>query len=312
MGKAVVIGATGHIGSWLTPALAAEGYEVIAYSRRGGSSYTDDRPEWKQVEKRKADRSEAIREAAGMDDLDVICDLLPFTVEDAKELVDAVYAGGRHKSTRLISIGSIWIYSEKYCVPVTEEHPRTGADEYGRNKALIEAYLMNEYREHALPVTILHPGHICGPGWIPVGPTGNLDPQVIRTIRSGGRILLPELGQATLHHVHAEDIARLAVACLHNDASIGEMFHITCPQAITLTGFAKMLYRHYGTEPDIRYVPFREFLDSMTPEYAAESAEHIDRSPACSMEKAKRILGYSPLHTEEDTLLESLDSLDIC
>jgi nucleoside-diphosphate-sugar epimerase len=260
------------------------------------------------VEQVHCSREEGIAIAAGLQP-DVICDLLPYTAADASALVDCLRAEGIAEHVRIISIGSIWIYDQKLEVPVTEEHPRTATDVYGRGKIEIERYLLNEHRNNGLRVTILHPGHICGSGWMPVGPLGNRDPQVIRDIIAGRPILLPDRGQATLHHVHSEDIARLTLACLNSDRSVGESFHSVCETALTLFGFAEGAYRHFGQTPAEEFVSYSEFLSRIPKEHAADSAEHIDHSPMASMAKAKALLGFTPKHSAMDTVLEAIDSI---
>ena len=47
------------------------------------------------------------------------------------------------------------------------------------------------------------PGHIVGPGWTPINPAGNLNLGVFEALAAGREIQLPDLGLATLHHVHA-------------------------------------------------------------------------------------------------------------
>ena len=51
MKKAVVIGAYGHIGSYMVPALYDAGYEVTVISRGTRESYTAEHPAWQHVNK---------------------------------------------------------------------------------------------------------------------------------------------------------------------------------------------------------------------------------------------------------------------
>ncbi|MEO9013240.1 MAG: hypothetical protein ABI266_08470 [Ginsengibacter sp.] len=37
-------------------------------------------------------------------------------------------------------------------------------------------FLLTLSKEKNFPVTILHPGHITGPGWLPINPAGNPQP----------------------------------------------------------------------------------------------------------------------------------------
>lgn len=311
MKKAYVIGATGHVGCYMVPALVDAGYEVVAVSRGMSEPYTKNMPQWSKVKRVAATRAEAI-EMIAKDHPDVVCDLICYSAADAKLMCDSLYNTPGNENVRLIVIGSVWIVQEKYYVPVDENHPRNAKDPYGRGKVEMSAYLQKECKEKGLKMTILHPGHVCGEGWMPVGPQGTRDPQVIRDIMNGREIKLPDpYGQATLHHVHSADIASLAIACLENDKSIGEEFFITCPDTITLYGFAMKLYERYGQEPNIKFAPYGEIRDELSGDNQFEYLEHIDRSPCASMEKAKRILGFVPKYDEWTTLTQSIDSMNI-
>ena len=57
-------------------------------------------------------------------------------------------------------------------------------------------------------MALLHPGHIVGPGWVPVNPAGNLELSVFERLVTGQELALPNLGMETLHHVHADDVAQ--------------------------------------------------------------------------------------------------------
>src|SRR5262245_23347819 len=94
MGRVVVIGATGHIGSYLVPRLVGAGHEVIAVSR-GEREPNHEAVEWRSTERVNADRS--AEEVAGtfgrrIADLraDVVVDLICFTPASAQHLVDAL------------------------------------------------------------------------------------------------------------------------------------------------------------------------------------------------------------------------------
>ncbi len=59
-----------------------------------------------------------------------------------------------------------------------------------------------------------HPGHIVGPGWIPINPAGHLNPEVFTRLAHGQEVVLPNLGMETLHHVHADDVAQSFTAAM--------------------------------------------------------------------------------------------------
>ena len=86
-------------------------------------------------------------------------------------------------------------------VPTTEDEPRRPFGEYGLRKAAIESYLIDQTRRGRLACTILHPGHLVGPGWAPINPAGNFNVKVFDDLAGGRLVRLPNLGTETLHHV---------------------------------------------------------------------------------------------------------------
>lgn len=67
--------------------------------------------------------------------------------------------------------------------------------------------------------------------------------------------MLPNFGMETIHHVHAEDVARLfTLAVTHKENALGEKFYAVSGGSITLYGYACLLYRHYGMEPKIDFL----------------------------------------------------------
>ena len=184
MRRVVVIGATGHIGTYLVPRLVRAGYEVVALSRGGRAPYHD-APEWGSVERFVADRD--AEDADGtfgkrIADLrpDAVVDLICFTPASARQLVDAL----RPARPLLLHCGTIWVHGPVARVPVTEDEPRTAYGEYGTGKAAIEALLHRETIAGGVPSVVLHPGHISGP-WPVITPAGNLDLDVWRRLASG-------------------------------------------------------------------------------------------------------------------------------
>jgi nucleoside-diphosphate-sugar epimerase len=176
MSRVVVIGATGHIGTYLVPRLVDRGHEVIAVSRGTRGPYHAG-PQWDAVTRVTADRE--AEEAAGMFGRriaalhpDAVIDLICFTAGSARQLIEEL----RPRRPLLVHCGTIWVHGPALRVPVTEDEHRTAYGEYGTAKAEIEALLHEETRAGGVPAVVLHPGHISGPGWPVITPAGNLDP----------------------------------------------------------------------------------------------------------------------------------------
>ena len=306
MSRVVVIGATGHVGTYLVPRLVRAGPEVVALSRGEREPYRP-APEWRAVERIAIDREAEERSgdfgariaALGAD---AVIDMICFTADSARALVDALRPG----RPLLVHCGTIWVHGPAARVPLTEDEPRTAYGDYGTGKAAVEALLHRETIAGGVPAVILHPGHISGPGWPVITPAGNLDPDVWRRLAAGEPLALPGLGLGVLHHVHADDVAQAFERALTRPAAIGSSFHVVAAQAMTLRGLAAGVAAWFGHEPVLDLVEWPEYERRVGAEHAHVTREHVARSIAASIDRARAVLGYAPRYTALDALYEAL------
>src|ERR1700683_908274 len=108
MSRVVVIGATGHIGTYLVPRLVRGGHEVIAMSRGSREPYQPS-AQWDSVTRITVDReAEDAQGSFGVQvaalDADAVIDLICFTADSAQQLVEAL----RPSRPLLLHCGTIW------------------------------------------------------------------------------------------------------------------------------------------------------------------------------------------------------------
>jgi len=306
--RVVVIGGSGHVGTYLVPRLVEAGHEVINVSRGQRKPYGE-HAAWGAVRQMTVDRAEAERDGVfgrQMVDLrpDVVIDMICFEVESARQLAEALRGMLQH----LLHCGTIWVHGPSMVVPTTEEQPRRPFGDYGCKKAAIETYLLGEARRNGFPVTILHPGHIVGPGWQPVNPAGNFNPAVFDRLARGEELALPNLGLETVHHVHADDVAQAFMrAMARRSVSLGESFHVVSPAALTLRGYAEAVAGWFGRPASLQFLPWEEWRMTVSEEDAAATWDHIAHSPNCSIAKARELLGYAPHYGSLQAVYEALD-----
>src|ERR1700689_5561591 len=306
MSRVVVIGATGHIGTYLVPRLVDGAHEVIAVSRGARGPYHAS-PQWEAVTRVGADREAEDADGTFGDRMaalrpEVVIDLICFTRASAQQLIEAL----RPSRPLLVHCGTIWVHGPALRVPVTEDEPRTAYGEYGTGKAEIEALLHQETLAGGVPAVILHPGHISGPGWQVITPAGNLDPAVWMHLATGQPLALPDRGLGVLHHVHADDVAQAFELALSRPAAIGASFHVAAGQAMTLRGLAAGGARWFGREPVLDLVGWAEFERRAGAGPAGTTGEHTDRSITASIDRARQVLGYAPRYSSLDALHEAL------
>jgi nucleoside-diphosphate-sugar epimerase len=310
MSRVVVIGASGHVGTYLVPRLVAAGYEVVAISRGSRAPYHDHQA-WRAVRAIAMDRvameldgsfGPAIAALAP----DIVIDMICFTPDSARHIVEALAGRVEH----FLHTGTIWVHGTSAEVPTTEAQPRRPFGAYGVQKAAIEAYLLREARLHGFPATLIHPGHIVGPGWPPINPAGHLDPAAFSQLAQGQEFLLPHAGLETLHHVHADDVAQLFMKAIDNRSlAIGEAFHAVSPASLTLRGYAEAMAAWFGQEARLRFLPWDEWAAHHTAVQANQTQQHISRSLTCSIEKSRRLLGYEPRYSSLQAIQESVEWL---
>ncbi|MEO5805157.1 NAD(P)-dependent oxidoreductase [Devosia sp.] len=310
MAKVIVIGATGHVGTYLVPRLVMAGHRVVTISRGKAKPYSASRC-WDAVEQLQMDRDAMERDgsfgpAIRNLNADIVIDMICFTLDSAKHLVEALKGEVQH----FLHTGTIWTHGYSVTVPTLEDVAKRPFGDYGIQKAAIEAYLLEQARLHNFPATILHPGHIVGPGWAPLNPAGHFNPAVFTTLARGEQLAIPNFGLETVHHVHADDVAAMFMNAIANwGASVGESFHTVSSGALTLRGYAEAMSLWFGRKPELEFLPFDQWAKRQNPQEAEATWEHIARSPNCSIAKAQRLLGYQPRYTSLQAVQESVEWL---
>lgn len=305
--RIAVIGGSGHIGTYLVPQLVRAGHQVLNLSRGTSQPFAAD-DAWSEVESITVDRAAEDRDGTFAQRVaalqpDVVVDLICFTPASAAALVE----GLRGVAGQLIHCGSIWSFGVSHKLPMREDDTSPPFGDYGIQKAAISRLLAAETRSGGLPSTVLHPGHISGPGWTPIGPLGNLDPQVWYAVSAGQEIAVPGLGAELMHHVHAADVAQaFALAVDHRDAAAGEAFNVVAPSALTVRGLLAIAADWFGQPLRTRSVSWAEFRSTTTPEFADTSWEHLSRSQFASIDKARALLGYTPAFEPEAAILDGI------
>jgi nucleoside-diphosphate-sugar epimerase len=308
--RIVTIGGSGHVGTYLVPRLIAAGHKVINVSRSQNEPYQP-HSAWRLVEQVTADRT--AEDAAGLFGRrilelkpDVVIDLICFTLESAQQLVGSLRAQVQH----FLHCGTIWVLGHSVEVPATEETPRHPFGDYGTQKSAIQDYLLDQARRYGFPATVLQPGHIVGPGWIPINPAGNLDPNIFSRLARGEEVTLPNIGMETLHHVHADDVAQAFLGAIANrSTSVGEAFHAVSPAALTLRGYAERVACWFGRSATLKFLPWDEWRRTVSEEFAGQTWDHIAHSPNASIAKAQRLLNYRPRFSSLQAIYEALESL---
>lgn len=305
--RVVVIGGSGHIGTFLVPRLVRLGHQVVNVSRGQRSSYVQD-PIWKHVEQVSADRAAGDADGSFPTRVarlkpDAVVDLISFSVESETALVERL----RGETGHLVYCGSTWRHGPSHKVPIREDDPQPALGDYGTAKATTAAMLKAETASGGLITTSLHPGHIVGPGWHPIGPLGNADPSVWRTLSAGEPLDIPGIGTEFMHHVHADDVAQgFELALTNRDAAAGQDFNLIAPSALNVRGYAAVAASWFGQTADLHSVSWEQLRQNTSTDDYQSSWNHLVRDHYFSIDKARTMLGYTPRYEPEAAILESV------
>ncbi|MDQ3081381.1 MAG: NAD-dependent epimerase/dehydratase family protein [Gemmatimonadota bacterium] len=304
--RTVILGATGHIGTYLVPRLVTAGHEVVAVSRGLREPYHDSEA-WQSVQHEYVDRDAAERDGSFGSTIaalapDVVVDLICFDLASATHIVGALRDRVRH----FLHCGTLWVHGVPRSRPYDETAAREPFGDYGVRKAQIERYLLDAARA-GFPASVLHPGHITGPGWAPVNPAGNLDFAVFDRLARGEMVALPDEGLATLQHVHADDVAQaFELAILQPDAAIGEAFHVAAREPVTMRDYADAAASWFGREANLGFLPWQQWRESVSVRAAEITRDHVLHSPDASIAKARARLGFEPRYTSVGAAREAV------
>ena len=300
--RIALTGATGYTGGRLLDRFRADGHEVAALARRPGEA------------------REGVRWVAGdLADEAAIGRL----VEGAEAVVhvaavyrtaghpDAYYrdvnvggtgrlleAAARTGVKRFVHTSTVGVHGDVKSPPADETAPIAPADVYQRTKAEGEALAMDFHRRRGVPVAVVRPAAIYGPG----------ETRLLKLFRAiaRGRYAIVGSGDAFYHPVYIDDLVEGYRLALTRPEAVGEAFIVGGPRYVSQRDLAEMIARHTGG----RVLPFRipaapiqlagDLVEAICVPFGVEPPLHRRRvdfwtkSRAFSIEKARRVLGYAP------------------
>ncbi|MFJ4244135.1 NAD-dependent epimerase/dehydratase family protein [Streptomyces iakyrus] len=302
MGRAVVIGACGQIGSPAVQALARDGWEVTAVSRGGGRA--EDWPG--EVRTRRLDREDdaALGSLIG-EGCDLVVDLVAYGARHARQLTGLA---GRIGAAVVVSSVSVYEDGEgrgfdtmgepgglpRYPVPIGEDQVTVppGDASYSTGKIALERELLAA--ADRLPVTVLRPGAIHGP----YSPLPRELYFVKRNLDGRRRRVLAFRGESLFHTSAARNIAELIRLAAALPGS--RVLNACDPLPPTVADIGAAVDAVMGVETET------VLLDGPAQASVGSSPWSVELPVVCDMSAAERELGYRPVVSYRDSLPETV------
>ncbi|MCX6910608.1 MAG: NAD-dependent epimerase/dehydratase family protein [Verrucomicrobia bacterium] len=223
--RILFIGGTGNLSADCAELLHRRGHEVVLLTR--GRSLAP--PQYRSVV---ADRKETAAMRAALANVvpDVVINFLGYELADV-QLDHALFAGSVRQYV-FISTAAAYVKPSPR-LPITEETPLGNAFwDYAQKKEQCENWLRERWLESRFPVTIVRPSHTYSPRWFP-NPVSSSGYTFAARLETGKPVFVPGDGENPWTLTATSDFAVGVAGLVGNDATVGEVFHITSDEALT-------------------------------------------------------------------------------
>lgn len=312
MGKILVTGAEGFIGSHLTELLVKEGYDVramVQYNSFNNWGWIDTFDE--EIKNKLDIFLGDVRDPNGvrtaMEGVDAVFHLaaliaIPYSYHSPDMYVDTNIKGtlnilqaARDLNTKRILVTSTSeVYGTAQYVPIDEKHPYQGQSPYSATKIGADRLAESFYRSFSLPVTIVRPFNTYGPRQS----ARAVIPTIITQLLAGKTEIKLGSLTPTRDFNYVKDTARGFLEIYRSDKTIGEEINIATQREISIGELANELIRQINPEAKI-------ICDEQR--VRPEKSE-VNRLLGCN-EKIKRLTSWAPQYTFEEGLAETIEFL---
>ena len=306
MERVLVTGGTGFTGSHLVRDLVRDGHAVRAVVRDRERARATLPPE---VELLEGDITDPAITSRATKDRDVVYHLaaafreagIPDSryrevhVDATQRLLEASLADGVR---RVVHVSTVGVHSHIAHPPADESCPHTPGDIYQATKSEGELLALDFHRRHGLPVTVIRPSPIYGPG----------DLRLLKLFRAIAHRRFAMIGDGTpfFHMVHVQDLVRAMRLAAERDEAEGEVFIVAGDECPTLDELAAKIAAIWKVPPPRFHLPVWPFMAAgavceaicvplrIEPPIYRRRVAFFTKSRAFRIDKARQVLGYEP------------------
>jgi nucleoside-diphosphate-sugar epimerase len=214
---------------------------------------------------------------------DAVVDWIAFTPEHIQ--ADIELFKGRTGQYIFISSASAY-QTPPRALPVRESTPLHNPYwEYSRNKIACEEMLLQAYRSHGFPMTVVRPSHTYDRTLLPFhGGFTN-----VARMRAGKPVVVHGDGTSLWTLTHHADFAVGLVGLLGNPQATGDTFHITSDEWLSWNQIYEIVAEAAGVKAELVHVP-SEVIARFNPEWGAGLLGDKAHSMIFDNSKIKRLV----------------------
>lgn len=312
MGKLLVTGAAGFIGSHLTEELVKEGHDVKAfvhYNSQNSWGWLETLPAeiMDHVEVFQGDIRDPYGVKESMKGVSAVFHLaaliaIPFSYHSPETYVDTnikgtlnvLQAARELETERVLVTSTSEVYGTAQYVPIDEHHPFQGQSPYSATKIGADRIAESFYRSFNTPVSIVRPFNTYGPRQS----ARAVIPTIITQLLAGSTEIKLGSLSPTRDFNFVKDTACGFIEIFRSDKTIGEEINIATQQEISIGDLASELIRQIN--PAAQIVCDEERL---RPEKSEVNRLLGDNT------KIKELTAWQPAHTFEQGLAATIEFL---
>ncbi|NND00799.1 MAG: NAD-dependent epimerase/dehydratase family protein [Gammaproteobacteria bacterium] len=153
---------------------------------------------------------------------------------------------------RFIHISTVGVLGHIDKPPADESTPYNPGDMYQETKTTAEKWLLDFARDRDLPITIIRPAAIYGPG----------DRRLLKVFKMAKLPIVPLLGftRGLYHLIHVDDLVQFMIHVADHPNTKGQVYICGNPQATSIKDIIRVVGEYFGKQPRFLRLPAWPFF----------------------------------------------------
>ena len=316
--RVLVTGSTGFTGSVLVRKLVNQGLNVVAIARSSSNLKPfDDLPiEWirgdvfnEETVKKAVKGASYIFHLATPYREAKLPDSSFYQVHVLSTQLLAKAALNEPAFKRFVHVSTVGVHGHIENPPADENYPMHPGDIYQETKVEAELWIRNFAEKEGLPLTVIRPAAIYGPG----------DKRLLKIFKMVCRKWVPVIGNGNnlYHLIHVDDLANFFILAAGHPKALGEVFICGSKEAITFNKMVSIISEYYGVPAKFIRVPAAPLFSlgylfeiicrpfGIEPPIYRRRVAFFTKDRSFNTEKMVTLLEFVPTHSDEEGLRET-------
>ncbi len=230
-------------------------------------------------------------------------------VEGTRILLDACQ--GQSQLQRIVHCSTTGVHGVSGKTPAAEDAPFAPTNPYEATKLEGELLALRAYKEQGLPISVVRPGLVYGPG--------DLHLLGFFTSIKKGRPCLIDGGKALIHPIYIDDMATAFLLCAERPQAIGHSYNIAGDHPVSFRELATAIARALGKPLPRGDLPLwlanvASDIFALIPGIKGENApltrsrvQFLTKSRVYDIGRARKELGFAPTIALEEGMRRTAD-----